>query len=349
MYLKRLISQLVAVAQVMLIASQLSAQVRHGEPVASADDVSGWRVGAAGYTIADSDGWVLFRIRVTDQHGSKIVAENGAAGLAWSPNGQKIAFCADEDPNIAAISVLRGSRDSRVPGLFVNMLQGLIVSSSWFSSIEVANANGTEPKKILKARRGTGVCEPAWSPDGKQIAYTAYDDHSKRSNIYIMTADGNDSRFVTEGYRPQWSPDGRLLTFFRARKGPGTKSSVWVVNTDGTGLRSLTDDKSISWTPTWTEQGRILFASDRNGSSSIYAINADGTDLQKVASPDEYGIRGGFYVPRPSPDAKQALVDNYTFQGATSLVIVLDDSHRIGRLPVVCSRCLDFAARWDHK
>lgn len=305
-----------------------------------------WRAVAAGYTQAGPNGGVLFRVGVTDQSGTRIIAENGAAGPAWSPDGEKVAFCGDEDPNIATISTLRGSGDAHIGGLFVNMLQGLIVSSSWFSSIVVANADGTAAKKIFKAKRDAGVCEPAWSPDGKQIAYTAY--HSKRSDIYIMTADGADSHLVTEGYRPQWSPDGRQLTFFRARKGPGTKSSIWVVNSDGSGLRSLTDYKSISWTPTWTRDGRILFASDRDGPSAIYAVNPDGSGLRVIASPADWGLRGGLYAPRPSPDGKQLLVDNYTFRGANSFIIMVDGSHRAGHLPVICATCLDMAVRWEH-
>jgi len=282
---------------------------------------------------------MIFGIAASDQSATRTLAEEGAAP-AWSPDGLKIAFCSDEVlPTIESIELFRTF--GHIGGLEVKLLQGLIVRSSWFSSIAVIDRSQRK-KVIVAAKPGHGVCEPTWSPNGKQVAYTDYDRHSKRSDIYIVGSDGSDSHLVTEGYRPQWSPDGRQLTFFRARKGPGTKSSVWVVNTDGSGLQRLTDDKSISWTPTWTADGKILFASNREGPSAIYVVTADGGDLKRIASPKEFGLKGGIYVPRPSPDGRQLLVDNYDFQGDETLLLELDGSHRIKGLNVPASGCRDW-------
>jgi Tol biopolymer transport system component len=49
----------------------------------------------------------------------------------------------------------------------------------------------------------------AWSPDGKQLAYT------KGNDLYIANPDGTDSRkiasFTGSAEVPEWSPDGRQI------------------------------------------------------------------------------------------------------------------------------------------
>ncbi len=59
--------------------------------------------------------------------------------------------------------------------------------------------------------------EPAWSPDGEQIAFASRRDG--RSHIYVMSADGSGTRQLTSGKHddtaPAWSPDGKWIAFAR--------------------------------------------------------------------------------------------------------------------------------------
>ncbi|MGH9143733.1 MAG: TolB family protein, partial [Vicinamibacterales bacterium] len=59
------------------------------------------------------------------------------------------------------------------------------------------------------------VRQPAWSPDGKRIAFQAY--RSTTWQIWTVNADGTDLRAVTSGpyddREPQWSPDGTQIAF----------------------------------------------------------------------------------------------------------------------------------------
>ena len=86
--------------------------------------------------------------------------------------------------------------------------------------------------------------EPAWSPDGKRIAYV--DD---AGYIATMGADGGDRQRLARGTLPAWSPDGRLIAYVER----GSPVKVMVVGADGSGRRSVysTTDTllSVLWSP----------------------------------------------------------------------------------------------------
>src|SRR6187549_3687826 len=57
----------------------------------------------------------------------------------------------------------------------------------------------------------SGPLSPAWSPDGKWIAF------SMRGDIFKMPADGGEAIALTSGpayyFEPAWSPDGTRIAF----------------------------------------------------------------------------------------------------------------------------------------
>jgi Tol biopolymer transport system component len=89
----------------------------------------------------------------------------------------------------------------------------------------------------LLVRGGTA---PAWSPDGKTIAYRG------RCGVRLMTPTGRDvtprssgSCGILPAGRPTWSPDGRQLAIT-------TDAAIYVVNKDGTGSRLLSVRKTVA-------------------------------------------------------------------------------------------------------
>ncbi len=86
-------------------------------------------------------------------------------------------------------------------------------------------------------------------------------------NIVIHSLTEGPQRLTTSGndFKPSWSPDGSMLTFFRATQyGADFKdwrSKICVINADGTGLRELTTAEYPNFNPTWTRDGtnRIVF------------------------------------------------------------------------------------------
>lgn len=96
----------------------------------------------------------------------------------------------------------------------------------------VMNSNGTAATRISF---GPGqYSTPVWSPRGDLIAFTKV--HQGRFMIGVMRPDGQGERILTEGFHnegPAWSPNGRVLTFFRDTPGDTGGPQVWTVDLTG--------------------------------------------------------------------------------------------------------------------
>ena len=73
--------------------------------------------------------------------------------------------------------------------------------------------------------------QPAWSPNGTEIAFVHYDE------IYKMNADGSEVTRLTHSpdysdFFPTWSPNGKKLAFIRISSA-GRGSGIYTMNSDG--------------------------------------------------------------------------------------------------------------------
>ena len=124
---------------------------------------------------------------------------------------------------------------------------------SGLQQIYTMKSDGTGVKRISFGNGLYGT--PVWSPRGDLIAFTKV----KNSKFYIgvMRTDGTGERLLTENFyqeAPSWSPNGRLLVFYRetksGKKGEGFTAKLWSIDITGYNERQLkteTDASDPSW------------------------------------------------------------------------------------------------------
>lgn len=111
----------------------------------------------------------------------------------------------------------------------------------------VMNADGTDRR--LVASNATWSPHPDWSPDGRYLAYTAYE----AGGISVVAADGTAPPVsIAIGDHADWSPDGSLIAFVHSPYWNGGPGPLYVVRPDGTGLTAVADDAApgdVEWSP----------------------------------------------------------------------------------------------------
>ncbi|TWU38546.1 hypothetical protein Poly41_30230 [Novipirellula artificiosorum] len=128
-------------------------------------------------------------------------------------------------------------------------------------SRNIESNGGTANVVLTLAGKVTYVCTTADAKGRWQIARTVYDPETKTSDITYLTD-------TTQwNFKPNFSPDGSKITFFRryAAGGPCCDtwlSSICVMNADGSGLHEIiAGEESFNTEPYWTRDGseRVSF------------------------------------------------------------------------------------------
>lgn len=163
--------------------------------------------------------------------------------------------------------------------------------------LEVSDADGFNAQTIASSMEP--LMSPAWSPDGKKIAYVSFE--KKVAAIYIQTLATGQRVSVAEfpgiNGAPSWSPDGGKLALTLSKDG---NPDIFILNLVTRGLTKLTKSSAIDTEPTWSPDGNsIVFTSDRGGKPQLYRVSSQGGEEQRLTFSGSYNARASF-----SPDGK---------------------------------------------
>lgn len=146
----------------------------------------------------------------------------------------------------------------------------------------VADQDGYNPQTI--ARSPEPIMSPSWSPDGRHLAYVAFDIDRGLSILQVQdVATGRvEAISAREGINgsPAWSPDGRYLAMTLSYHG---NPDVFIYDTRTRKMRQLTRNPAIDTEASWSPDGRhLVFTSDRGGGAQIYRVSAQGGNAERL-------------------------------------------------------------------
>jgi Tol biopolymer transport system component len=267
---------------------------------------------------------------------------HGWSGEVWSLAEVLLVVLLAGVPFLAGVVLLVAGFAIR-PWIGVAVVVAVAVITG-YASVGVPGAGAPKPSR--------SVASPAWSPDGKHVAFVQESATPHResggdkaswswtfkADIVVVNADGSRKRTLTRTpnrleSNPVWSPDGSEIVF--VSEDERGNRDLFLIAADGSNPRRLTrsanlDEHSPAWSPDGTQitfvrtgaQEDLLAEGEQIG--EIHVINADGTGQHKLTAG---GDEAEDSLPAWSPDGTRiAFARGY---GRPTLVIVMkaDGTH----------------------
>ncbi|MEO8612745.1 MAG: hypothetical protein ABI690_32930 [Chloroflexota bacterium] len=203
---------------------------------------------------------------------AKFVKNKMIGLMAWSPDGTRIVFLGNFDPD----------------------------------TLYLMDVFGQQERVLLSLKSHDFVVHSIdWSPDGQYIVLDNLNNGTLEIYVIDLDAPNFDHKLIaypnakTLAAQPVWSPDGQKIVF---SSGDG---AICIINPDGSGLRCLTDSTGRNITPAWSPDGQqIIYAADENlsGVYQLYRIGLDGSSRKPFSTTAVHGAN-----PQWSPSGQYIL------------------------------------------
>lgn len=163
-----------------------------------------------------------------------------------------------------------------------------ISTSSGYKEIYIADYDGQNPVQFTFHRSITLF--PAWSSDGRWMAYTSY--YKKGPDLYIRNLKDKTVATVDKPglqITPAWSPKRFELAATLSYQGD---QEIYLLTGNGKITKRLTNSRDIDVEPTWSPDGKkIAFVSRRSGSPQIYISEVGSEKVERITYEGKYNTQ----------------------------------------------------------
>jgi Tol biopolymer transport system component len=192
----------------------------------------------------------------------------------------------------------------------------------------MAQADGTAPVSLAENRAGWFAARPAWSPDGKWIAFVGTAE-GQGAHVSVLDPATRAQRQLTSMAVVRWSsltwsPDSQRLAFAAER---GADVWVYEVGLDGGEPTPLVEGFSPAWSPDGT---RLAFGSERTGALEVFSARVDGSDVRQLTTTTSQVLRRtGSWAPVWSPDGSRIAFASSRDGSLDIFVMDADGQHQV--------------------
>lgn len=167
----------------------------------------------------------------------------------FSPDGARVVMSINEGTNtdIYLMEVATGAKVRLTSGPAIDTAPSFSPDGSQIvfesdrggrQQLYVIDVEGGTAERISFGNGSYGT--PVWSPRGDLIAFTKISEG--RFHVGVMNVDGSNERLLTASFLdegPTWSPNGRVIMFFRETAGASGAPSIYSVDVTGRNLRQV--------------------------------------------------------------------------------------------------------------
>jgi Tol biopolymer transport system component len=242
---------------------------------------------------------------------------------SWSPDGTRVAFWSRPDafgPRDLVVIDSEGSRPKVIarragspdtPGGMIDVAWAPDSAQVAFvdarKQLHVARVDGSSD--VIVGGDGLQRDEPAWSPDGRLIAFRGVGGDGQ-AGLYVIRPDGSSERRLSTsaggGYAftgSQWSPDGTRLAYYFGEDGA---HDIGVIDVGADREAIVSSNPFDEYWPLWSPDGaRVMFQRTQSlvvGSDAEVSVRPDGTDESVVVNELPH-VGGAIFL---SPDGRLA-------------------------------------------
>lgn len=247
--------------------------------------------------VSDREGNRQIYVRYLASGDSALITnvENSPGSIAWSPDGEHIAFVRRVPAKKATIAKARkkpkGATWAEAPIVIERIpyqYDGRGIVAPAYQQIFVVSAEGGQPRQMTSGEFNHGG-PLSWHPNSEKILFSAnrnedWARQSRESDIYSITVSSGELTQITDmpggEYRPQYSHDGESIAYVSGSNAPVSyrNTHLGVMAADGSNHKLLTTelDSSIRGFYWGHNDKRLLISFDEQARRKVASVTLNG-------------------------------------------------------------------------